>query len=61
MTMQDRAETGQDAQAEQKKTSYECLSNFHINKIVSNQYKKYATLSMMSKEEIRFKKLNEPE
>lgn len=59
--MQDRAETGQDAQAEQKKTSYECLSNFHIKKIVSNQYKKYTTLTIMSKEGIRFKKLNEPE
>ena len=58
MTMQDRAETGQDAQAEHKKTSYECFSNFHIKKIVSNKYKKYATFSMMSKERIRFKKLN---
>ena len=58
MTMQDRAESGQDAQAEHKKTSYECLSNFHIKKIVSNKYKKYATFSMMSKERIRFKKLN---
>ena len=56
--MQDRVESGQDAQAENKKTNYECLSNFHIKKIVSNQYKKYANLSMMSKEEIRFKKLN---
>ena len=41
--MQDRAETGQDSQAEQKKTSYEWLSNFHITRTVSNQYKKNAT------------------
>jgi hypothetical protein len=61
MTMQARAETGQDAQAEQKKTSYEYLLNFHINKIVSNQYKKYITFSIISKEGIRFKKLNKPE
>jgi len=61
MTMRDRAETGKDAQAEQKKTNYEYLSSFHIKKIVSNQYKNYGTLSLMSKEGIRFKKLNDPE
>jgi hypothetical protein len=59
--MQGWAEPIQHASAEQKKTNYVYLSNYHIKRIVSYQYKKYATLSMMSIMEIKFKKLNEPE
>jgi hypothetical protein len=37
MTMQDWAEAGHDGQAEHKKTCCECLTNFHVESIVSNR------------------------